>query len=442
MKTNFVFVTAALMALCLGFSSCKDKNKGNNDQTAVTEQLSPEENKEHLVSVADKISSKFNTRDQQEAIDLADGLIDKYEDYDFEGLQDVFVGEFEKMMKMPKYVIGVLQGNHSPAATPEEAFNFDYTKFCVEFEADEQNKTWINRGQTTDNSVILRFKDKNGTQCEAKCQALGQVKTYQVDIDGNSYIANAPAKVVFYLKKGNTEIVRVEVEQNIDLNAPSVAISTYAKVANLSWKEDANITKTSASAAFKILCSDEAIISVVANLPSYQMIDKPSYEDFDDWFEDIADQYDRIARTAKGCDGSLDLMGMVQAKAKIYNAGEVYGQIYDWAQRDHSERDRAYMQQLCDIINNGQENGLYYNSDTKQAEIRMQLMQEGEYYYPEPVLYFPQDGTSYAFDGYFDINQGPFAQMMQTFEDLANKYIALARVFDPNIPDIDITPNN
>lgn len=423
----------------MSFTSCKDKNKSNNDKAVITEQLSPEDNKEHLASVADKISAKFNTKDQQEAVEFADGLIEKYENFDFEGLGESFASEFEAMMSMSKYVVGVLNGKHSPAATTEQALNFDYSKFCMEFEADEVNKTWKKIGQTSDNSAILRFKDKNGTQCEAKCQALGQIKTYQVIVSGDTYSVTGPAKVVFYLKKGNTEIVRVELEQTIDLDALSFDISTYAKVANLSWKEDAKITKNSASCAFKILCDNEAIITVAANLPSYQMIDKPNNVDYEQWFEQIADQYNRIARTAKGCDGSLDLMGLVQVKAKINDAGKVYGQIYDLVQTNPDDRDRAAMQQFCDIINKGQENGLYYGSDVKQAEVRVQLEERYDYYYPEPVLYFPQDGTTYAFDGYFDINQGPFAQMMQTFEDLANKYIALARLFDPNITDIHFT---
>lgn len=442
MKKYFVFAAAALVALAMGFSSCK-KNAENNapgtsDGTSTGQELTPEQSKEKLANVASQLSAKFNTEDQKQAVELADGLYDKYEDYDFEGMADAFAKEFDKMMSMPRYAIGVLQGKRSPLMTTEESFQFNFTDYCLKFEADEANRTWINRGKTSDNSAVLLFKDNKGTQCEAKCQAQGEVKTQQVDVDGSIYSATLPAKVVFTLKQGSTEIIRMEAEQNIDVDAPSIELSTMVKVASIGWQENMKASKTSASGAYKFMYGSEDIISVAANMPSYKLIDKSSREDFDDWFENIAEQYDQIVRSIGSCDGMLDLMGMVQVKARINNAGQVYGAIYDWAQNEGYGKE--YMQQLCDIINKGQDNGLYYDkTDTKQAEVRMLLREYYGDYEPMPVLYFPQYGSSYDFGQYFNINNGPFADMMSTFEDLANKYIQLARLIDPDLEDIHFT---
>ena len=79
---------------------------------------------------------------------------------------------------------------------------------------------------------------------------------------------------------------------------------------------------------------------------------------------------------------------------------------------------------MCIIINERQTNGIYYNSDTKQAELRAQTTYDGYGYYPEMVLYFPQDGTTYAVDLYFD--RAPFTDLQYTVEDLVNAYIRLS----------------
>ena len=107
---------------------------------------------------------------------------------------------------------------------------------------------------------------------------------------------------------------------------------------------------------------------------------------------------------------------------------------------------------MVKLINRHQENGLYYGSNLKQAEVVAQVARETRYrydydyytgqyreytvneYYPEGVLYFPSDSTTYAFEQYF--NRKPFTDLQYAVEDLANAYIRLSHYLYDEVGDI------
>ncbi|MBR4431644.1 MAG: hypothetical protein IKS76_00420, partial [Paludibacteraceae bacterium] len=102
-------------------------------------------------------------------------------------------------------------------------------------------------------------------------------------------------------------------------------------------------------------------------------------------------------------------------------------------------RERSEAESLVESINSHVSTGIYYGSDIKQAQVIAQLGRDRDYeynyntgtsqefywYFPEGVLYFPQDKTTYAFDQYF--NRKPFTDLQYTVEDLANAYIQLSK---------------
>ena len=85
-----------MAAMSMTLSSCNDKKKNNPDgdayegQQKVDALMTPEQSKDRLMYVAKLVTGKFNTADQKAAINLADQLYEKYEDYDMNAFEDYY----------------------------------------------------------------------------------------------------------------------------------------------------------------------------------------------------------------------------------------------------------------------------------------------------------------------------------------------------------------
>ena len=442
---------ALMAAVTFSFNGCKDGpagNGGENDKEggsgeiekeAITEQLSPEGTKEHLMKIANGLVGKFNTNDQKAALELMDGMIEKYETYDWEPFEDYFETTYDELFAGPRYVRAVLKGE-SPVPAMNHAYTFSFAGESMVWEADDQNRTWVNVGPASDNSIILRAKDKNGTMCEAKIWGTGSTKTYEVtwDEDGESYTAKGivPEMVHFTLTQGSKQIVSADLKQDMQRN-DHATFNVEAKVVNLRWTVDMNIHSTYGSVGFAFYYGNESLLSALINLPSYQLIPKDNSTNIDsyqNWVEEYADQYDYLISQIGNADAIVDIFGMAQGKINITNGGQAYATVRDLDRQGVPTYTEQGAQQYCDAINNAQTNGIYFNSDIKQADVRMMVMEQYGEYSPEPVLYFPIDGTSYSFEQYF--NRKPFTDLQQSIETLANNYIKISSWLTNNVGEI------
>jgi len=138
----------------------------------------PEQTKNKLMDVAKRMVETFNTDDQKAVIDLADQLFVKYQEYKWEEVGDHFADRYEPIFRMPQYMKGVVQGKHAPAST-DVLLAVSFSDESAIFEADDATRTWKYKGKSSDNSMILRCKDKNGNTVEAKVWGEGTAKTYE-----------------------------------------------------------------------------------------------------------------------------------------------------------------------------------------------------------------------------------------------------------------------
>lgn len=436
---------AMMAAVALSFNGCKDgpsnnsgKEKEDGDEInkeAITEQLSPEETKEHLMKIANGLVGKFNANDQKAALELMDGMIEKYETYDWEPFEDYFETRYDELFAGPRYVRAVLKGE-SPVPAMNHAYTFSFAGESMVWEADDANRTWVNRGPASDNSIILRAKDKSGTMCEAKIWGTGTTKTYEVtwDENGESYTAKGivPEMVHFTLTQGGKQIVSADLKQDMQRNNHAT-FHIDAKVVNLRWTTDLDIRTTNGSFGFAFYYGEEKIMSALANLPKYKLLPKDNstdVESYENWIEQYEDQYDNLLREIGSADAIVDIFGMAQCKINITNGGQTYADI---SNLDVPSTQQG-AQQYCDIINAAQTNGIYFNSDIKQADVRMMVTEHYGDYEPEPVLYFPSDQTSYSFEQYF--NREPFTDLQQSVETLANNYIKISSWLTNNVGEI------
>lgn len=272
---------------------------------------------------------------------------------------------------------------------------------------------------------------------------------YRNDYDNGQKISDGqrtatgilPAKINFTFKHGDNELIRMELTQDMQKNDHAY-FTVFARIVNLHWDADFRINSTNGSFAVAFYYGDESLISAIAHLPSYKLIDKEDYQTYEEWIEQYEDRYDELLRKVGSADAMADINGKAQVKVNVENASYVYRDLKRLDDQGISTRTQAGAQQYCNIINDGQTNGIYFNSDTKQADVRMQVREEegwnwywnediGDYYQEpytyydiEPVLYFPSDRTTYAFEQYF--NRKPFTNLQYTIEDLANAYIRLS----------------
>ena len=534
MKKHFLSIMAVMTAIMMMVTSCDQKKNEeptdpttpteNPDKPSVTEVLSPEETKEKLMDVSQRMVGTFKTDDQKAAVDLAEGLYEKYKDYNYDSAEK-YANHYDQLFRMPRYVQKVLRGESSPASAEVIAFSFESES--VIFEADEQTRTWKNLGKAPDNSIIIRCTDKNGNPCEAKFWGEGQNKTYEytyeeyhweapkvyvnnseinyvegiinddwhylyLDDDGRwyytdynpdtgmsepfyvelsacvyvyaysdyhslyydqernafyyndweheykvsdgwkTYRGTIPEKMLFTLKQSNNEVIRFEMAQELVKN-DHANISLMVKVTNLSWTADIKIASTSGSFAFNFKYGNDRLFGAAASLPSYKLIDKTDEMTYEDWVQEYGDRYEELIKSIGEANGLVDMLGEVQIRIKIANAGYAYR---DFKRQDgYNTRSRESVEEFCRLINENQTNGIYYNSDVKQAEVRVQVSGDDYgYFEPEGVLYFPSDSTTYAFEQYF--NRKPFTDLQYAVEDLANAYIRLSHYLYDEVGDI------
>ncbi|MBR2166001.1 MAG: hypothetical protein IJ915_05625 [Paludibacteraceae bacterium] len=455
MKKIFFMAVTMLAAVTLGLGSCGDKNKAESKQEQngsagnkiENELLTPDESKEKLMAVAKMFVGKFNTQDQKAVAQLADNLYGKYESYDLGEFENHYKDRYDVLFGMPRYVTNVLSGRATPL---DRSYVFSFSGESAIFEANDKTHAWEYKGKASDNSLILRCTDNSGKQVEAK--VWGEGAEHELEYSwverGETHTAKGklPAKIVFTLRQGNTEHMRVVFTQELVKNNHAF-LGTSVKIANLSWTADMKVYSTKANGAFKFVCGSETLLSAAVNLPSFRLIDKQDSQSYEDWVEEYGDRYEEILKSIGSADAAVDILGWVQLKANIDNFSYLYR---DGEKNGLGSRDSESQQKMVESINSHVKTGLYYGSDIKQAQVIAQLGRERHYdydyytgqqqeyyrYFPEGVLYFPEDKTTYGFDQYFD--RKPFTDLQYTVEDLANKYIQLSKYLYEEVGTVEL----
>jgi hypothetical protein len=420
------------------------------------EVLSAEETKEKLMEIAKKMVNTFQTNDQRDFIEITDACFTKYKDYSWEGFEDYFESAYDAVFDDGRYyapespnpiapyvgmmyrVARVAEGKAAPTNI-NYIFSFEQDNFI--FEADDRNKKWNYLGKSSDNSAVIRFKDAQGRACELKAWPEGAVKTYSYTWTANGQQhtlgVKMPAKVYVRLTCAGVQRAQFSLTQELQKNDHAY-LTFDVNLVNLTWKIDTKINSTHGSFAFDMKYGDQPYLSAAVNLPLYELIGKRDDQSYDDWVQQYADRYDELIKKIGAADGILDILGQMQIKVQTDNVGYAYRDFMNWDSKynnyygygygygyDYNSRERISAFCLC--FNDNNKNGIYFNSDVKQAEVRLQpLYNEAyNYYEAEGVLYFPADQTTYGFEEYFV--RKPFTDLQYMVEDMINKYIKLSQ---------------
>lgn len=445
-------------AVAMVFAGCKSQVEKDLDsdynENANVKEMTPDEQKDYLVKVGEEFIATFNPDDQRGAVNLAEGLYRKYQTWDWEVIGGQMEKEFNKIdaqgfFRMPVRIAALATGEATTLDTKELFISFDVAGRLFEF--DEKTKT-MKVSETKDGSIVARFKDENGTDCELKVWGEGKTSTvtftydeyhweYEYDDYGNlvnytrvydgtrTIKAEVPAEVHMYFKQGKNTIMSFVFTWESNFK-DYVNHSLSLKVTNITWSQELKASTTEASAAFSLMYGDTKLIVAAVDLPKYKLIDWEGGKDItleegESWIEQYDSQYKTILGSLGKGEGVVDIMGKVRGKMSISDGAGFYDDMYAWSNKRYEtdlEKETAY----CAVYNKYVHVGLYYGGKTEQAQVKMQptysyTYDDGTTYYNSvPVLYFPKDGTTYEVVTFFE--SAKFNVLIDLAEDLVNAY--------------------
>lgn len=459
MKTKVKYAAMMFAAVAMVFAGCKSQVEkdleSDYNENANVKEMTPDEQKDYLVEVGKEFIATFNAEDQRGAVNLAEGLYRKYNTWDWEVIGEQMEKEWNKLdadgfFRMPARIAALATGEATTMDTKELFISFAVAGRLFEF--DEKTKT-MKVSETKDGSIVARFKDENGTDCELKVWGEGKTTPVTFTYDeyrweGGYYDAydnwvdyqkvyvgeriikvEVPAEVDMYLKQGSTTIMSVEFAWESNFK-DYVNHSLSLKVTNITWNQELKASTTDASAAFSLTYGDTKLIVAAVDLPKYQLIDWEggkdiALEDAESWIEQYDDQYKTILGSLGKGEGVVDIMSKVRGKMSITDGAGFYDAMNRWSNTNYAtdlENETAY----CNVYNSYIHAGLYYGGKTEQAQVKMQPTYSytdeyyGERYNSVPVLYFPKDGTTYEVVTFFE--SAKFNVLIDLAEDLLNAY--------------------
>jgi hypothetical protein len=447
MKKN-LFVFPVLFCLMFVLTACPDPNINSQEpeqKTNPDDLLSPDEQKNFLVEVAEELIATFNPADQKAAVDLADDLYYKYQNYDWNSIEDEFAeewdefysAEFDAFFGMPKKVIDVFNGRKK---VQDLEILLTLSKIGRVIELDDKNKT-VKITKSNDASITVKFSDSKGVACEAKVWGEGKeisasytYEDYYYDYengrisDGMRTIkVKVPTTINMYLRHGSNSLVSMNFTWDSNLK-DYVNTSLDLKIINLGFQEETKVTTTAASAVFSFTYDDNNLITAAANLPKYKLIGWEGGKDIteeegENWIDEYEDKYaSLLGKVGKG-EAKLDILGKIQIQGGVTDGAALLDAYYNWNDTYYRNSLDEY-QDLCEMLNNYLFLSVYYNkTTTEQAKLQMQVYEDYYGYDIEPVMYFPYNNTSIAIMTYF--NSSKFLGLADLIEDLANSYIAL-----------------
>ena len=428
----FVFVTGcAEKPETSGIDTGETENPENNELTA-------EEQKEKLMDVATQFIGVFNTADQKEAVAAFDWIVYQYMDYSWDDVEEYYEGVLN-IVNIAARNARLLSEGHFNANAGLEIY--DFPKFTGIFEANDRTMAWEYVGES--DNVVLRCKDKDGNPAEMVLAASGEEMEFEYGYwdytDGNEewhpFTAVVPANITLSVKVNGNEYIAFDF--NFDAEKSShVKVNTEVRITNIVFNLSVSVEKTSVSSEVTVRYGDNTLLSAVAAAPSCVLMDKGENMDWDEWFEHYCDAFeygDPEIEFGKLM-AEANVLSQVQIRAESNDPADIYHSIMKLDDEYYGEygewfyNTREYNLALSDLVNDNMNISLYYSSDVKQAEIITDVMADSydnSYYDLIPVVYFPKDGTTYAFDEYFTENA--FGSVIQLTEDLVNKYISLLR---------------
>lgn len=419
----------------------KPEPKGEQQKTA-------EDSKEYLLTVGKEALNTFNAADQKEAVEFAEGVYRRYEEFDWdqigEDFEEEFInGRYEKIFAMPRRIAQIAAGQRMPSAD-DVSYLFSLSGEGTTFTFDDATKT-IKIERNSDANVVVNFKDEKGVACHLKIWGEGaeteytySYERYEWRCDNYNYdygycesghdeyvgtttlTAKVPTTLHMTLKQGDKEIIGYTMSLDAKKN-DHFYFSYNIRVVNMAVTFDTKVNSTNAAVAFKYTYGNTPLFAASANLPKYELIAKDDTMDWEEWIERYEDRYESLLGQIGAGEAKVDILGKVQAKATVSDFASLYDEYKAWNKKynnyDYDDYRRTYSYTLngytytdyydawwetpdntleaqeayCRIYNKYCNAAIYYGNDIEQAKLKVQPYEKNgtytPYMYPSPISY-------------------------------------------------------
>lgn len=460
--SKFLFVSALCAALSL--ASCSEaSSKGNPNVEDVDtdiptgsgtmEDLDPEEQKDFLEKTATDLTKYFNPEDQREAVESAEYFIEKYSglelptewtdddevnypDYDYYDRSGA--RKPRKAFLPTNWVKAIMRAAMTPTidlmtrAVFEESYVFQFSDFTGVFTPGQYR--WEKTGES--NNIEFRFKGKDGSTQSIVITASKDTYDFSESYDDwygddvyyENYTYRIPlwAEVTFNGAKNVLATTRVDYNLSSDKNDIYEANATAkATIANLSTTCSIEGRNTQLAANASLSVGGKNLVNSTTVVKGNHLTDLDYLERAADGEEDI------YASMFKSGEGFVNVLDRVQINAEItdfapYFEEESYFEYgTGWYQYStESEALNAAKNAAAQYNKYTKSYIRYNNTTTQQARIQWGYVQH-EYDYSSgefmliPLIYFPEDGTTYRLTEYLSENLG---SAVSSFENIIKMY--------------------
>ncbi|MBO7235357.1 MAG: hypothetical protein J6V05_02075 [Alistipes sp.] len=442
MKKLFKFVALCAMALAT-LSACEEgmptqpqpgdtenpDNPGTGEKPGdSTSPLTPDEHKQKLENIAIEFVDEFNTADFEALIGSLSYFEDLFEvdDEMVEVPGDEYIDETTRALKSFS-VAGVI--NAVTRASEQFIFDindedFDFNGAVIDFTEDSEEPSFEYDGNLGE--CVVKWEDSVATFSWGETK--GQY-TYIDEEEDVEYIVNIPAYINLSLKISGVEHLNINVEPNYTDNhtyAPKITIKLNGGY-EIVCENIADNQKL--SCAYSLSKNGKRLAGAVAaaSIKDFTNPENWYYEYYDDYYNEyITEIAPDIYFEKNVTNGSIqiDILTLTLTAAGdftgMYDKIEAIEDKYNWWDETYTvydeSQEKAYYNDLCELINNTVEFvALYNDTNEKIADIKVQprrsVYDEGDIDYEiDLVLVFP-DGSKHVMQDYFTAD---------SFEDLMN----------------------
>lgn len=444
MKKLFKLVALCAMALAT-LSACEEgmptqpqpddtenpenpENPGTGEEPGdSTSPLTPDEHKQKLENIAIEFVDEFNTEDFEALIGSLSYFEDLFEVDDelVEGPGDEYIDETTRALKSFS-VAGLI--NAVTRASEQFIFDindedFDFNGAVIDFTEESEEPSFEYNGNLGECVV----KWENSVATFAWGETKGQY-TYIDEEEDVEYIVKIPAYINLSLKISGVEHLNINIEPNITDNhtyAPKITIKLNGGY-EIVCENIADNQKL--SCAYSLSKNGKRLAGAVAAASIKDFTNPENWynEYYDDYYKEyITEIAPEIYFGKNVTNGSIqiDILTLTLTAAGDFTG--MYDKIeeldskyicWDDEGNYYEDQEKAYYNDLCELINNTVEFiALYNDTNEKIADIKVQprrsVYDEGDIDYEiDLVLVFP-DGSKHVMQDYFTAD---------SFEDLMN----------------------
>lgn len=447
MKKLFKLVALCAMALAT-LSACEEgmptqpqpddtenpenpENPGTGEEPGdSTSPLTPDEHKQKLENIAIEFVDEFNTEDFEALIGSLSYFEDLFEVDDelVEGPGDEYIDETTLALKSFS-VAGLI--NAVTRASEQFIFDindedFDFNGAVIDFTEESEEPSFEYDGNLGE--CVVKWEDSVATFSWGETK--GQY-TYIDEEEDVEYIVKIPAYINLSLKISGVEHLNINVEPNITDNhtyAPKITIKLNGGY-EIVCENSADNQKL--SCAYSLSKNGKRLAGAVAaaSIKDFTNPENWYYEYYDDYYNEYITEiapYIYFEKNVTNGSIQIDILTLTLTAAGDFTGMsdkiEELDSKYIWWDDEgnyYEDQEKAYYNDLCELINNTVEFVTLYNdTNEKIADIKVQprrsVYNDGGYedidYEIDLVLVFP-DGSKHVMQDYFTAD---------SFEDLMN----------------------